>query len=182
MNTLGIIQAVAKQKVQQIISSSVMPWIPTLQFGHLSKELHWKLQHQSTNSEAFKAQIWKLLIKHVFLILQAVNIILLHKRPSVRIMRSSVRIMHIIHSMHTLAYICCKILTFHLLIHDFINNRRTNKDSQRQHRGNKKDKILKDLPQLDLQEPVLQGSLKYTTDSDVNAQAKSKHRVFQELL
>ena len=68
---------------------------------------------RSTNFEAFKTQMWKLLMRHVVLILWATSIILLHRRPSVRIMSSNVRIMHIIHSMHTLAYICYKILTFH---------------------------------------------------------------------
>ena len=42
--------------------------------------------------------------------------------------------------------------------------------------------MLKDLPQLDLYEPVLEGSLKYTANNDMNAQAKLKHHVSQELL
>ena len=32
---------------------------------------------------------------------------------------------------------------------------------------------------MDLQEPVLQGFLEYTTDGDVNAQAKLKYHVSQ---
>ena len=36
--------------------------------------------------------------------------------------------------------------------------------------------MLKDLPQQDLFERVLQGSLEYTTDSDMNAQVKLKHQ------
>ena len=36
--------------------------------------------------------------------------------------------------------------------------------------------MLRGLPQLDLQEPVLQGSLEYTADSDVNAQVKLKYQ------
>ena len=104
----------SKMKVQQkIMSSNVRPWTPSFSLIIYQRNYIRSSSTKSTNSEAFKAQIWKLLIKHVVLILQAVNIILLHRRPSVRIMSSSVRIMHIIHNMHTLAYICCKILTFH---------------------------------------------------------------------
>ena len=104
----------SKTKVQQqIMSSNVRPWTPPSSLVIYQRNYIESSSTKSTNYEAFKAQIWKLLIKHVILILQAANIILLHRRPSVRIMSSSVRIMHIIHSMHTLVYICCKILTFH---------------------------------------------------------------------
>ena len=102
MNTSGIIRAAAKGSTT-IISFSVI-----YQRNYIGSS-----NIKSTNFEPFKAQIGKLLTKHIVLTLRAANIILLYRRPSVRIMSSGVRIIHIIHCMHTLAYICCKILTFH---------------------------------------------------------------------
>ena len=98
---------------QQIMSSSVRPWTPPSSLFIYQRNYIGSSSTRSTNFKVFKAQIWKLLMKHVVLTLQAANIILLHRRPSVRIMSSNVRNMYIIHCMHTFAYICCKILTFH---------------------------------------------------------------------
>ena len=113
MNTSGIIQAVARQKVQQqIMSSSVRPWTSSSSLVIYQGNYIRRSSSRSTNFEVFKAQIGKLLMKHIVLTLRATNIILLHRRPSIRIMSSSIRIMHIIHRMHTLAYICCKYLLF----------------------------------------------------------------------
>ena len=66
---------------------------------------------RSTNYEAFKAQILKLLIKHVVLILQAMNIILLYKRTSVRIISSSVRIISCIACIHLYTYVVKYLLS-----------------------------------------------------------------------
>ena len=90
------------------MSFSVIPWLHPQVWSSIKGTTLENSSIRSTNSEEFKAQIWKLFV----FTLRAGSIILLHKRPSVRIMSSSVRIMHIIHSMHTLAYICCKYLLF----------------------------------------------------------------------
>ena len=114
MNTSSTIQAVAKQKVQQqIMSSSVRPWTLPSSWVIYQRNYIGSFSTRSTNFEAFEVPMQKLLIKHNVLTLRAANIILLHRRPNVRIMSSRVRIIHIIHCMYTHAYICCKILTFY---------------------------------------------------------------------
>ena len=85
MNTSSIIEAVAKQKVQQqIMSSNVRPWTPPSSLVIYRRNYIGSSCTRSTNSEAFKAQIWKLLMKHIVLTLWAASIILLHRRPALR--------------------------------------------------------------------------------------------------
>ena len=83
------------------MSSNVRPWTPPSSLVIYQRNYIGSSSTRSTNFEVFKAQIWKLLMKHIVLTLQVINIILLYKRPNVRIMSSSVRIMHTIHIMHT---------------------------------------------------------------------------------
>ena len=86
--------------IQKIIISIIGPWPPSFSLIIYQRNYIRSYNIRNTNLEASNGW-WSTLI----LTLQAVIITQLHRRP--------VRIMHIIHNMHTLAFIYCEILTLY---------------------------------------------------------------------